>query len=123
MRFLTHSRTFRGLAVILAFMVVSAACSGDDDTEAGPVVLDVLAEAGDEATLELATAQFTEMYPHVSFNITLRAFDDYMQIAPGILSSDDPPDIAHGNQGYTIDGLLVQGGLIQIGRASCRERV
>ena len=83
MRFLTHSRTFRVVAVILTFMLVSAACSGDDDTTDGPVVLDVLAEAGDEATLELATAQFTEMYPHVSFNITLRAFDDYMQIAPG----------------------------------------
>ncbi|MDE0495584.1 MAG: extracellular solute-binding protein [Acidimicrobiaceae bacterium] len=140
MRLLTHSRMFRVLAVILAFMLVSAACSSDDDsapapattaaptpepepeepegvqTDGGeslePVTLEVLAEAGDEATLELATAQFTEMYPHVSFNITLRAFDDYMQIAPGILSSDDPPDIAHGNQGYTIDGLLVQGGLI-----------
>ena len=78
----------------------------------GDVTLTVLAEAGDEATLERATEIFTEQYPNVTVDVTLRAFDDYMQIAPGILQSDDPPDVAHGNQGYTIDGLLVQGGLI-----------
>lgn len=78
----------------------------------GDVTLDVLAEAGDEATLDRAVELFTEQYPNVTVNVTLRAFDDYMQIAPGILQSDDPPDVAHGNQGYTIDGLLVQGGLI-----------
>ncbi len=78
----------------------------------GDVTLKVLAEAGDEATLELATAQFKEAYPNVSFDVTLRAFDDYMQVALGILSSNDPPDVAHGNQGYTIDGGAIQGGLI-----------
>lgn len=78
----------------------------------GDVTLEVLAEAGDEATLERAVELFTEQYPNVTVNVTLRAFDDYMQIAPSILQSDDPPDVAHGNQGYTIDGLLVQGGLI-----------
>jgi raffinose/stachyose/melibiose transport system substrate-binding protein len=72
----------------------------------------VLAEAGDEATLDRAVELFTERYPNVTVDVTLRAFDDYMQIAPGILQSDNPPDVAHGNPGYTIDGLLVQGGLI-----------
>lgn len=78
----------------------------------GDVTLEVLAEAGDEATLDRAAEMFSERYPNVTIDVTLRAFDDYMQIAPGILQSDNPPDIAHGNQGYTIDGLLVQGGLI-----------
>ena len=150
MRALTHSRTFRILAVILAFMLVSAACGDDDEAtpaepaapaepepaapaepepepeapaepegiqtdgfEAlGDVTLNVLAEAGDEATLDLAIAQFTEKYPNVTIEYTLRAFDDYMQIAPNVIGSDDPPDVAHGNQGYTIDGLIIQGGLI-----------
>ena len=84
----------------------------DGFEDLGDVTLNVLAEAGDEATLERATEIFTEQYPNVTVEVTLRAFDDYMQIAPGILQSDDPPDVAHGNQGYTIDGLLVQGGLI-----------
>lgn len=78
----------------------------------GDVTLEVLAEAGDEATLDRAVELFTEQYPNVSVEVTLRAFDDYMQIAPSILQSDNPPDVAHGNQGYTIDGLLVQGDLI-----------
>ncbi len=84
----------------------------DGFEDLGDVTLTVLAEAGDEATLERATEIFTEQYPNVTVDVTLRAFDDYMQIAPGILQSDDPPDVAHGNQGYTIDGLLVQGDLI-----------
>lgn len=78
----------------------------------GDVTLKVLAESGDEATLARATELFRERYPNVTIDVTLRAFDDYMQIAPGILQSDDPPDVAHGNQGYTIDGLLVQADLI-----------
>ena len=84
----------------------------DGFEDLGDVTLTVLAEAGDEATLERATEIFTEQYPNVTVDVTLRAFDDYMQIAPGILQSEDPPDVAHGNQGYTIDGLLVQGDLI-----------
>ena len=132
----------RFTALALAFALVAAACGGDDSDDEpaaestaatttaapapatsegiqtdgfeslGEVTLEVLAESGDEATLELATEQFSQLYPNVSFDITLRAFDDYMQIAPGIIQSDDPPDVAHGNQGYTIDGLLVSAGLI-----------
>ncbi len=153
MRTIKRSRGVRVLAVLLSFMLLSAACGDDDDTETpatggdaaapepapdpdpepepepapapepegiqtdgfeslGEVTLKVLAEAGDEATLELAVAQFTEKYPNVSVDVTLRAFDDYMQIAPGIIGSDDPPDVAHGNQGYTIDGLIISGGYI-----------
>ena len=120
------------LAVVLALTLVAAACGddaeSDDDASGGEassgeiqtdgfeslgdVTLTVLAEAGDETTLARAKELFEEQYPNVTVEVTLRAFDDYMQIAPGILQSDDPPDIAHGNQGYTIDGLLVQGDLI-----------
>ena len=125
-------RIGRVLAVLLAFMLIAAAC-GDDDSASEPagepadtggaiqtdgfeslgdVTLEVLAEAGDEATLARAAELFEAQYPNVTVDVTLRAFDDYMQIAPGILQSDDPPDLAHGNQGYTIDGLIIQGGLI-----------
>lgn len=125
-------RIGRVLAVLLAFTLIAAAC-GDDDSASEPagepaaaggaiqtdgfeslgdVTLEVLAEAGDEATLARAAELFEAQYPNVTVDVTLRAFDDYMQIAPGILQSDDPPDVAHGNQGYTIDGLIIQGGLI-----------
>ena len=122
----------RLLASVLALLLMASACGSDSDDSAdesasgsdsgeirtegfedlGDVTLEVLAEAGDEATLERAKALFEEQYPNVTVNYTLRAFDDYMQIAPGIIGSDDPPDVAHGNQGYTIDGLLVEGQLI-----------
>lgn len=84
--------------------------TGDDMDE--EITLNVLAEAGDETTLARAKELFEEKHPNVTVEVTLRAFDDYMQIAPGILQSEDPPDVAHGNQGYTIDGLLIQGDLI-----------
>lgn len=119
-------------AIVLTLLLIASSCGSDSDDSSeesgsggetgeirtdgfedlGEVTLDVLAEAGDEATLERAKALFEEQYPNVTVEYTLRAFDDYMQIAPGIIGSDDPPDVAHGNQGYTIDGLLVEGGLI-----------
>ena len=125
-------RISRVLTLLVVFTVAAAACGEDDsdssisgdssggDTEIatdgfeslGDVTLTVLAEAGDEATLNRATELFTAQYPNVTVDVTLRAFDDYMQIAPGIIQSNDPPDVAHGNQGYTIDGLLVSAGLI-----------
>ncbi len=126
------ARFGRTLGALLALILLAAACGSDDGEEEsssggesssgeiqtdgfdslGDVTLNVLAEAGDEATLARAKELFEEQYPNVTVEVTLRAFDDYMQVAPGILQSDDPPDIAHGNQGYTIDGLLVQGDLI-----------
>ncbi len=78
----------------------------------GEVTLDVMAEAGDEGTLDRAIEIFTERYPNVTINYTLHAFDDYMVVAPNIIISDDAPDVAHGNQGYTIDGLLVSSNAI-----------
>ena len=135
-------RFSRLLAALLTLTLVAAACGSDDDGETssptttaapdsgsddtaapdgiqtdgfealGDVTLDVLAEAGDETTLARAKELFEAQYPNVTVEVTLRAFDDYMQIAPGILQSEDPPDVAHGNQGYTIDGLLIQGDMI-----------
>jgi raffinose/stachyose/melibiose transport system substrate-binding protein len=115
----------------MALLLVASSCGSDSDDsddsasdgdsgeirtegfdDLGDVTLEVLAEAGDEDTLERAKALFEEQYPNVTVEVTLRAFDDYMQIAPGVIGSEDPPDVAHGNQGYTIDGLLVEGDLI-----------
>ena len=123
-------RISRILLALLAMALVAGACGSDssesttDDTTADSVddgaaddvaeaiTLNVLAEAGDETTLARAKELFEAENPNVTVEVTLRAFDDYMQIAPGILQSNDPPDVAHGNQGYTIDGLLIQGDLI-----------
>lgn len=129
-----RSRNTRILAPLLSLALIAAACGSDSEDSSvdadstggsesaeirtdgfedlGEVTLEVLAEAGDETTLDRAKELFEEQYPNVTVEITLRAFDDYMQIAPGIIGSENPPDVAHGNQGYTIDGLLVEGGLI-----------
>lgn len=124
-------RIIRILLAVLAMALVAGACGSEDSTSSTtddttadsvdstvddgadePITLNVLAEAGDETTLARAKELFEAEHPNVTIEITLRAFDDYMQIAPGILQSNDPPDVAHGNQGYTIDGLLIQGDLI-----------
>lgn len=78
----------------------------------GDVTLEVWADAGDEATLAVAEEAFEATYPNVDVQVTVRGFDDYISIIANVLASDDAPDLAQGNQGYGVDGLLVEAGLI-----------
>ena len=127
-----RSSAVRILGVVLAALLVAAGCGSDDDSgddaaapsssgeirtdgfeDLGDVTLEVLAEAGDEATLERATALFQEQYPNVTINVTLRGVRRLHADRPRhYWQRRSAPDVAHGNQGYTIDGLLVEGQLI-----------
>ena len=74
--------------------------------------LRILAEAGDESTLTRAAAQFEAANPGVTIDASYLGWDDFMATIKLKLADNNPPDLAHGNQGFTVDGTLVQNGLI-----------
>ena len=74
--------------------------------------LRILAEAGDESTLTRAAAQFEAVNPGVTIDASYLGWDDFMATIKLKLADNNPPDLAHGNQGFTVDGTLVQNGLV-----------
>ena len=74
--------------------------------------LRILAEAGDESTLTRAAAQFEAANPGVTIDASYLGWDDFMATIKLKLADNNPPDLAHGNQGFTVDGTLVQNGLV-----------
>ena len=74
--------------------------------------LRILAEAGDEATLTKAAAQFEAANPGVTIEASYLGWDDFMATIKLKLADNNPPDLAHGNQGFTVDGTLIQNGLV-----------
>jgi len=74
--------------------------------------LRILAEAGDEATLTAAIAQFEKANPGVTVEASYLGWDDFMSTIKLKMADNNPPDLAHGNQGFTVDGTLIQNGLV-----------
>jgi len=74
--------------------------------------LRILAEAGDEATITEAAAQFETANPGVKIEANFLGWDDFMATIKLKMADNNPPDLAHGNQGFTVDGTLIQSGLI-----------
>jgi raffinose/stachyose/melibiose transport system substrate-binding protein len=80
----------------------------------GEVTLSLSGEEASEATQSELARQFMEMYPNVTidFQGRFRDFDSFMATVLNVADSPDAPDIIFGNQGYTVDGPLVEAGLI-----------
>ena len=74
--------------------------------------LRILAESGDEATLTVAVAQFEAANPGVKIETNYLGWDDFMATIKLKMADNNPPDLAHGNQGFTVDGTLIQSGLV-----------
>lgn len=98
----------------------SGDASGDgpaifDPASAGDVSIDVwTAESGKR--LELVQQRidaFQAEYPNVTVNLTVRDFGSYPAQLKLALDSDEAPDVAIGNIGYSLDGPLIQAGLLQ----------
>jgi raffinose/stachyose/melibiose transport system substrate-binding protein len=87
--------------------------SGFEDL--GPVTLTVVSSEGSggprDAIKEL-TKQFEQKYPNVTVKVSFRDFATWIKQAKLAASSDNPPDVFAGNQGYQLDGELVKAGLI-----------
>lgn len=74
--------------------------------------LTVFGDSGDGDTLARAKEQFEASHPGDTIEIDLIGWDDFMATVTLRMASDNPPDIAQGNQGPVIDGKLIQAGLI-----------
>jgi raffinose/stachyose/melibiose transport system substrate-binding protein len=124
-------------AVAAALAIGVAACGGtpgqdkpkttqQDDAQAqqvktdgfdklGPVTLRVVSSEGSggprNAIREL-TKQFEAKYPNVTVKLSFRDFSSWIKQVKLVMSSNNPPDVAGGNQGYQVDGELVKAGLI-----------
>lgn len=81
--------------------------------ELGDIELTVWAEAGEEETLDLFVPEFEDRYPNVDVQVSVRAIDDLVTTVVNALNSEDPPDVAQGNQGFGTDALLVEAGLLR----------
>ena len=74
--------------------------------------LRILAESGDEATIAAAASQFEAANPGVIIETNFLGWDDFMATIKLKMADNNPPDLAHGNQGFTVDGTLIQSGLV-----------
>lgn len=80
--------------------------------DVGDVTIRVGGEGSSEATLTAFAENFTAMYPNVTVKLEIKSWDDFMGTVLNIADSPDAPDIIFGNQGFTVDGALVEAGLI-----------
>jgi raffinose/stachyose/melibiose transport system substrate-binding protein len=81
----------------------------------GDVTLTVISAetaAGPQDALKELGRSFEEKYPNVTVKTSFREFASWNKQAKLVASSDDPPDVFAGNQGYQLDGELVKAGLI-----------
>jgi raffinose/stachyose/melibiose transport system substrate-binding protein len=88
--------------------------SGFEDL--GPVTLKVISpegSGGPREALRALSKSFEEKYPNVTVDISFRDFAAWTKQAKLVASSDNPPDVFGGNQGYQLDGELVKAGLIK----------
>src|SRR3954464_14971649 len=82
----------------------------------GPVTLNVIScegSGGPQDALRALSKSFEQKYPNVTVKITFRDFAAWTKQAKLVASSDSPPDVFAGNQGYQLDGELVKAGLIK----------
>lgn len=92
---------------------ISSPVTDEEVEELGDVTLDVWAEAGEEQTLDQFIPEFEKRHPNVDVKLTVKSIDDLITTVVNAMASDSPPDVAQGNQGYAVDGALVQADLIR----------
>src|SRR3954447_20786474 len=82
----------------------------------GPLTLTVIScegSGGPQDALRALSKSFEQKYPNVTVKISFRDFAAWTKQAKLVASSDSPPDVFAGNQGYQLDGELVKAGLIK----------
>jgi raffinose/stachyose/melibiose transport system substrate-binding protein len=82
----------------------------------GPVTLTVISaegSGGPQDALKALSKSFEQKYPNVTVKLSFRDFASWTKQAKLVASSDKPPDVFAGNQGYQLDGELVKAGLFK----------
>lgn len=92
---------------------ISSPVTDKQVAELGNVDLTVWAEAGEEQTLGRFVPKFEARHPNVKVKVTVKSIDDLITTVVNAMASDAPPDVAQGNEGYAVDGSLVEAGLIR----------
>lgn len=100
-------------AATAATAAIEAPVTKDQVAALGEITLDVWADAGEQTTLDVFVPAFEARYPNVQVNLTVKGFDDLIRTVVPALNTDNPPDVAQGNQGYAVDGALVNAALIR----------
>ncbi|MEN3280283.1 MAG: raffinose/stachyose/melibiose transport system substrate-binding protein [Solirubrobacteraceae bacterium] len=126
-----------GAAVAAALALAVAACGGtpgqdkpkttqqgdaqaqqvktDGFDKLGPVTLRVVSSEGSGGprnAIRALTKEFEQKYPNVTVKLSFRDFSSWIKQVKLVMSSNNPPDVVAGNQGYQVDGELVKAGLI-----------
>jgi raffinose/stachyose/melibiose transport system substrate-binding protein len=76
-------------------------------------VISAEGSGGPRDALKALSKQFEQKYPNVTVKLSFRDFTSWIKQAKLVESSDNPPDVFSGNQGYQLDGELVKAGLIK----------
>ena len=92
---------------------ISSQVTAEEVEKLGDVELKVWAEAGEEQTLDRFVPQFEKRYPNITVKVTIKSIDDLVTTVVNAMAGDNPPDVAQGNQGYAVDGALVEAGLVR----------
>lgn len=92
---------------------ISAPVTAEEVAALGDVELSVWAEAGEEQTLDRFVPEFEKRYPNVTVKVTIKSIDDLVTTVVNAMAGENPPDVAQGNQGYAVDGALVEAGLVR----------
>lgn len=81
--------------------------------EHGDTELRLIADSGDQEFLSRFVPKYEKKYPNVKVKVETKAFADFSKTIVNTMSGANPPDLVQGNQGYGVDGLLVQSGLLR----------
>jgi raffinose/stachyose/melibiose transport system substrate-binding protein len=105
------------LTLSLSALAVAPAAAQDGPQTSGwetlgDVTLRISGEGTSEPALTTLAQQFMEQYPNVTIETEFKDFNSFMATVLTIADAPDAPDIIFGNQGYTVDGPLVEAGLI-----------
>ena len=112
----------RSFTAALVIAGLSAGCGsngsdkqGREAAAGGRHVLEVWTpESGSRLQLVQQRAdQFSAAHPDVKINFTIRDFGSYPAQLKLALASDNPPDVAIGNLGWSLDGPLIRAGLLR----------
>lgn len=122
-----NARLFGGIAVIGLAALLGCGSPGGSDVSSNdsgkvsktltskPVTLtvwDTESEPGPTAEITALNRQFRAAHPNVTIKRVVRQFNDYTSTVKLAASSGHPPDVLQGNEGFSIDGPLVQAKLI-----------
>ncbi|HEY0248327.1 MAG TPA: extracellular solute-binding protein [Gryllotalpicola sp.] len=95
------------------FTTITKPVTAAQVADLGDVTLKIWADAGEKDTLDTIIGTYEKSYSNVKVDVTYKDWDDLMSTVVNAMASDNPPDIANGNQGFATMGTMVKGKMIR----------